>query len=828
MNNKKLKKPFNLALKSLILNNKKKQFYIPDINQSRNNNLQTKIVNNTSINKSSRTNKPKIFIKKFPSKTLIISSTNTKNNSINANSHNKILNINKKINPKIVNEKEISKNKSYYKFSIKNIIMEKYSKKNKAKKYLKQNENNNKSEFYNINNLYLNTNNNNSLIKRDSFCQISKDKNKDNYIKINHNINNINEKNKIKNFNKEKKIFGIMLKKKSALNNNFISHFNEINNNYYLYEKNLGYNLSTKKKIRTDNNCGSSLKKNITSSNSNKLLFKNKFNYNNTNSNDLIIDYYSNYDSIEKRNNYTSNNSESNLANLNNITINNYKNKNPIKFSLVQDLPSKKFHILQNNNYNSNNNTINITIDNSVNNIYNNNININKNEKITYIKVKSSNNNNNKNVNNNNKIKKNSSKLFPKKIILTKNDIMNHSYQNIIINYQKRVKTKEKRNKKLGDIIKENLKKIHEKKKKKQLLMPFKNIKLSKVKLFGIQEIFSNFSKIKAKSPKFGTPKVNSSINNFNKINFSGRFNRTEDKNIDFFTSMTEKYKNNNSKVKDNPQYVYEYFYEILNNLLIDENNYFEKLDLEQFNLIKNKNYINPDSRKFFINSLINIQELLNFTERTLFLTTQIFDRYINNVLMRKQIKIQEENLDIVIVTSLIIAAKNEEIKLYSMVDYLNLLPLKYNIHDLEKTEYEILSGFDFNLNIPCLLDFYEIFSIEAKLNKFQRAKGLYLLNFILLDSNLVQIPSSLIAYAVIYIVSGKNILFNKLNEEYIKNGEKKNIKIISILKDKEMINNLCGYIKYLFKINKTSNYNAPYNKFNTANHYFISSYLDI
>ena len=191
---------------------------------------------------------------------------------------------------------------------------------------------------------------------------------------------------------------------------------------------------------------------------------------------------------------------------------------------------------------------------------------------------------------------------------------------------------------------------------------------------------------------------------------------------------------------------------------------------------------------------------------------------------MRKNIKIKEEDLDIVIVTSLIIAAKNEEMKLYSMADYLNILPLKYNIHDLEKTEYEILSGFDFNLNIPCLLDFYEIFSIEGKLNKFQRNKGLYLLNFILLNSNLIQIPSSLIAYAVIYIVSGKYIQLNKLNEVYISNGEKKFIKIISILKDKEIINNLCEYIKYMY----TSNYNAPYNKFNTPNHYFISSYLDI
>ena len=178
--------------------------------------------------------------------------------------------------------------------------------------------------------------------------------------------------------------------------------------------------------------------------------------------------------------------------------------------------------------------------------------------------------------------------------------------------------------------------------------------------------------------------------------------------------------------------------------------------------------------------------------------------------------------------TSLIIAAKNEEIKLYSMNDYLNLLPLKYNVNDLQKTEYSILSAFDFNLNIPSLLDFYELFSVEVKLNKIQRAKGLYLLNFILLDSNLVQIPSSLIVFAVIYLISGKNIQFNKLKGEYMYNGKKKIIKIISILKDKQMINNLCGYIKYLYEADKNTSYNGPFNKFNTPNYYYISSYLDI
>ena len=115
--------------------------------------------------------------------------------------------------------------------------------------------------------------------------------------------------------------------------------------------------------------------------------------------------------------------------------------------------------------------------------------------------------------------------------------------------------------------MKENLKKIHEKKKKKKLLISINNIR--KVKFLGIKEIFSNFTKIKEICPKFATPKINMSFQHFNKINFSGRFNRTEDKSIDFFTTMSEKYKSTNSKIKEDPQYVYEYYNEILTNLLI-------------------------------------------------------------------------------------------------------------------------------------------------------------------------------------------------------------------------------------------------------------------
>jgi len=831
MNSSKGKKPINLAFKNLLLNNDTKLLYVPLINKTKRNineKKKLKISNNTSLKNFTIVTQLK---KKLPLKTISISNAKTKEN----------LEIYRRISPYLYKNKnknvELIKNKSY-KYSLKNIsekIKMPKTKTNYSKKKLQRKKKKN---------VYTSKNKNDN--------DISINKIKDNF----NNFNTIEEKEAIKNkiLIKKRKIFGMMLKKnKDNKNyNQFINNINRFHNNFYLYENSIINNLNiytqNNNSYKADNNSNSLLIiKSKAGTNNSKLLFQKKLtkcdNDTKGNSTDKIIDY--NDDNFNKNKNkntntntnintisYNSNNSTNQLTNqltninqLNHITL--IKTKKPLKLNLISNAGNKNKKL----NYvkrisQINNNAISLTIDNSINNTYDiTNNNIEKDSKITYIKIKDNNNNNQ--LCGNKKLKEKLSSLFPQK-----NDSVNHhSHQNIIIQYQKRFKSKEQKKKKENNklqIMKDKIKKIHEIGKKKQLLIPLNKIRLNKVKLLGIKEIFSNFQKITTKSPKFNTPKMNSALNNFSKINFSGRFNKTEDKNIEFYTSMIEKYKSENTKIKENPQYVFEYLYDILNNLLIDENNYYEKLDLCQFNLIKNRYYINPESRKFFINSLINIQDLLNFNERTLFLTIQIFDRYINNVLMKKNIKIKEENLDIVIVTSLIIAAKHEEIKLYSMNDYLNLLPLKYNVNDLQKTEYSILSEFDFDLNIPSMFDFYEIFSVEVKLNKIQKAKGLYLLNFILLDSNLVQIPSSLIVFAVIYLISGKYIQFNKLKGEYMCNGKKKIIKIISILKDKQMINNLCGYIKYLYKADKNSNYNAPFNKFNTPNYYFISSYLDI
>jgi hypothetical protein len=382
------------------------------------------------------------------------------------------------------------------------------------------------------------------------------------------------------------------------------------------------------------------------------------------------------------------------------------------------------------------------------------------------------------------------------------------------------------------------MKKIREERKKKSSIFSINGMKLNpNIKLNGLKTIFSNFYNIDKKQfISFRTPRIKSpsSFNSLDYLNISSRFNKTEEK-VDLFKNDKRNESANKKyymKIKKNPQYSFEYLDEILQNLLIEENEYFEEINFDSFDKENYKYCINPESWRFFINSLINIQELLFFDERTLFLTVQIFDKYISNVLYKETNKnINEENLDIVIVTSLIIASKREEIKLYLMKDYLNLLPDKYSIKDLIKQENDILYKFKFNILIPNILDFFEIFSVMCKLDKIQRCKGQYLLNVILLDCNMLRIPPSLLAFSVIKIITKrdmKNYIFNRVNNLYKFFDREKEIKALKILEDDNMINSICGYIQYIEEYIKLTNYDSVINKFNNENYYYVPSYPNI
>ena len=453
------------------------------------------------------------------------------------------------------------------------------------------------------------------------------------------------------------------------------------------------------------------------------------------------------------------------------------------------------------------------------------------------------------------KNKKNQSLSFRKKKIKNEENNSNHNllYINLIIKnnikklqnkkYNSRNKTRDQ-NKNNNIILNENIKKIREERKKKSSLSmkSINTIKISSnIKLKGLKTIFYNIYNIDKKQfLSFNTPKAKTpcSVNSLNYLNISRRYNRTEEK-INYFYKNIKKIEENDkknkyyNKIKKNPQYSIEYIDEILQNLLIEENDNFEEINFGIFNKNNNFKYcIKPESWLFFINSLINIQEILYFDEQTLFSTIQIFDKYISEILYKEtNKKINEENLDIVIVTSLIIASKRQEIKLYPMKDYLNLLPDKYTLKDLMKQENDILYKFNFNIFKPNSLDFFEIFSIICKLDNVQKYKGLYLLNIILLDCHLLKIPSSLIAFSVIKMICKYNIkkyLVNKIIKKYKKGKNNKEIKMLKIINKNEIINSINEYIQYIERNIKLTNYDSVIKKFNTIKYYYAPSYTNI
>ena len=219
---------------------------------------------------------------------------------------------------------------------------------------------------------------------------------------------------------------------------------------------------------------------------------------------------------------------------------------------------------------------------------------------------------------------------------------------------------------------------------------------------------------------------------------------------------------------------------------------------------------------------------MLNFSEYTIFSTIFIFDKYLSEILSKEtNYNINVENLDIIIVTSLIIASKKEEIKLYPMKDYLKLLPDKYSLKDLIKQEKDILFKFQFNLLFPNYLNFFEIFSVISKLDNIQIYKGLYLLNLIMLDYNIFKIPPSIIAFCVVKIINKKNInnIFKKIEYKYTEGDKIKEIKTIKILNDHNLIENICKYIRSFEKCIKLSNYDSVIKKFNTIKYYYATSY---
>ena len=243
---------------------------------------------------------------------------------------------------------------------------------------------------------------------------------------------------------------------------------------------------------------------------------------------------------------------------------------------------------------------------------------------------------------------------------------------------------------------------------------------------------------------------------NINTINIA---NSPHDSGLKIILKNKKKIANNTIYINTKPEYVKEYNDEILINLLIEEYTFKKKRKIILDNDLVNNYGINTAIRSYLIDSLLGLQDTFKFCDKTLFITLQIFDNYLGSVIASNdpKLKIEETDLDIIIVSCFLIASKMEESFIYHLTDYLTILSDKYNTNHIMNMEYNILKYYNFEAFEPNTLDFFEIFSSLYNLDDNLKKKGIKMLIAILLNIDLAQMNASVVAFSVFYLIMKKD-----------------------------------------------------------------------
>jgi cyclin B len=332
------------------------------------------------------------------------------------------------------------------------------------------------------------------------------------------------------------------------------------------------------------------------------------------------------------------------------------------------------------------------------------------------------------------------------------------------------------------------------------------------------------------KGKKGSKDKIIPNYNN-NKYKFNPILNNneiiTEKNEIYNEFDISENYKINNKNIEKNKklQNAHEYIDDIYKNLLIEESEYPFQSDPEYFML---QSEMNEKMRAILIDWLIEVHNKFKFTEETLFITISIIDNYLS---MKK---IQRINLQLLGITSLLIACKQNEIILRRLKEFVYVTDNAYTKDDLLHMENLILQILHFNILTPSPLRFYEILSYKLHFDddKEKFFFGQFLMETFMLDKNCLKYSSSTIASAICYIVFkffkmenyqkcySSDLYYIKEYKEFVEkfsNSSHYNVYVI-----KECAKDICAFVNEVWKLHLKS----TIKKYSVCNFYNVSELM--
>ena len=211
-------------------------------------------------------------------------------------------------------------------------------------------------------------------------------------------------------------------------------------------------------------------------------------------------------------------------------------------------------------------------------------------------------------------------------------------------------------------------------------------------------------------------------------------------------------HKENKKITKENIQNCNEYINEIFSHLKETEN---LNLPLENY-MEKTQSEINERMRIILLDWLIDVQLKFKLLPETLFLTINIIDRYLSIS------KATKENLQLIGITSMLIACKYEEIYFPEIKDFIYMTDDTYSKDEVLQMEYEILKKLEFNITNPSSLRFLEIYNFYLKLDNKIYFLAKYFLELSLVNYKQIKFLPSIVATSAIYLSKKQDVLFDE------------------------------------------------------------------
>ena len=269
-----------------------------------------------------------------------------------------------------------------------------------------------------------------------------------------------------------------------------------------------------------------------------------------------------------------------------------------------------------------------------------------------------------------------------------------------------------------------------------------------------------------------------------------------------------------------NPQIPNEYINDIYSYLKSIEH---EDLPLKNYmDIIQND--INEKMRIILLDWLVEVHIKFNLLSETLFIAINLIDRFLSKK------TIHRKYLQLLGITSLLIACKYEEIYPPEIKQLIHMTDNAYNKNQVFKMENEILGVVKFNISFPTSLKFLEIYKNKLNLCDKNFYRCLYFIQVSLIDYNSSVFNPSLIAATSLYF---NYLNKNKINEleydekslfnltGYNKNNMSECLNCLNkAIKNVEMIGSKYNAIRRKFKLDKYLN--VAFKK------YFIENDLDV